>query len=329
MDGSPSHPYPLPAMPPAPIVSLSSCWLSGRHTDGYDMLREIADLGFSHAELSHGIRISLVPGILKALEEGFIKISSIHNFCPLPAGISSPAPNLYQPSSPNANERALWRRHTTASLEFAQRVGAPVLVTHLGSVFFFMMDPARRVEALEDSLEFSTLRANPEFQQEIATLLAKLRKAAPKHYARIQDCLADVTDKAKAANVKFGCENREGLLELPLDEHMDAFLASVDDLAICGGWHDVGHATIKHGEGVIDHAQFLEKNHARLLGFHLHDVSAEVKDHQPIGTGRVDYKMIRPYIRPDHLLIIELSPKLTKEQVLDSRAFIDKWLANA
>ena len=51
------------------------------------MLREMADLGFTHAELSHGIRITLVPGILRGVEEGLIKISSTHNFCPLPAGV--------------------------------------------------------------------------------------------------------------------------------------------------------------------------------------------------------------------------------------------------
>lgn len=290
------------------------------------MMREIADLGFHYAELSHGIRVTLVPGILKAVEEGFIKISSTHNFCPLPAGVTSPAPNLYQPSSPAESERALWRRHTLASIDFAQRVNARVLITHLGSIFFFLLDPARKVEALEDALEFTQLRESAEFQQEISTLLVKLRKVAPKHYARIQDNLADVAGKAQAAGVKFGCENREGLLELPLDEHMDAFLASVDDLAICGGWHDTGHACIKHREGVLDHAAFLEKNGARLLGFHLHDVSAEGRDHQPIGTGLVDWKMVRKHLRPEHLLIIELSPKLAKEQVLESKAQVEQWM---
>jgi hypothetical protein len=46
------------------------------------MLREIRDLGFEYAELSHGIRISLLPGIFEAVEAGEIKISTRHNFCP-------------------------------------------------------------------------------------------------------------------------------------------------------------------------------------------------------------------------------------------------------
>jgi hypothetical protein len=58
------------------------------------MLREIRDLGFEYAELSHGIRVSLVPGIIDAVEAGVIKISTLHNFCPLPMGVSHAAPNL-------------------------------------------------------------------------------------------------------------------------------------------------------------------------------------------------------------------------------------------
>jgi sugar phosphate isomerase/epimerase len=318
----------MPAMPDAPMLSLSTCWCSSRHQDGYEMLREIADLGFGYAELSHGIRVSLVPGILRAVEEGFIKISTTHNFCPLPPGVMTAAPNLYQPSSPNVGERALWRRYTIASLDFAQRVKANVLITHLGSIFYFLFDPSAKVESLAESLEITSLREDVEFQAMIAALLVKLRKAVPKHYARIQDCLADVTAKAQQAGVKFGCENREGLLELPLDEHMDAFLVSVDDLGVCGGWHDTGHACLKHLNGVINHAEFLAKNHKRLLGFHLHDVNNEGSDHQPIGTGLVDWKMIRQYIRPEHILVIELSPRLEREQVVESKAFIEKWLAN-
>ena len=71
------------------MYSFSTCWNSHRHTDGRAMLREIRDLGFEYAELSHGIRLSLLPGILEAVDAGEIKISSLHNFCPLPHGRES------------------------------------------------------------------------------------------------------------------------------------------------------------------------------------------------------------------------------------------------
>src|ERR1041384_6713970 len=116
------------------MYSFSTCWNSHRHTDGRAMLREIRDLGFEHAELSHGTRISLLPGILEAVDAGEIKISSLHNFCPLPMGVNHAAPNLYQFSDERPRERELALKHTLKTLDFAARVRAPVVVLHVGSI---------------------------------------------------------------------------------------------------------------------------------------------------------------------------------------------------
>ncbi|MEI8207472.1 MAG: hypothetical protein WCG03_11395 [Kiritimatiellales bacterium] len=116
------------------MYSLSTCWNSHRHTNGRDMLREIRDLGFDHAELSHGTRISLLSGILEAVDTGEIRISSVHNFCPLPIGVTRSAPNLYQFTDLRARQRELALKHTRKTFDFAVRVKAPLVVLHLGSV---------------------------------------------------------------------------------------------------------------------------------------------------------------------------------------------------
>src|SRR5262245_64054543 len=116
------------------MYSFSTCWNSHRHTDGRALLREIRDLGFAYAELSHGTRISLMPGILQAVDAGEIKISTLHNFCPLPMGVNFSAPNLYQFSAERDREREMAVRYTLKTLEFANRVNAPLVVLHLGSV---------------------------------------------------------------------------------------------------------------------------------------------------------------------------------------------------
>src|SRR5256885_7101755 len=95
------------------MYSLSSCWNSNRHTDGAAMLREIRDMGFEYAELSHGIRISLLPGILQAVDAGEIKISSLHNFCPLPMGVEHAAPNIFKFTADNPRERDRSEEHTS------------------------------------------------------------------------------------------------------------------------------------------------------------------------------------------------------------------------
>src|SRR5512147_2129406 len=116
------------------MYSFSTCWNSHRHSDGRAMLREIRDLGFTHAELSHGTRISLLPGILEAVDAGEIQISSLHNFCPLPMGVTYAAPNLYQFSAERQRERELAERYTLKTIEFAARVKAPAVVLHSGSI---------------------------------------------------------------------------------------------------------------------------------------------------------------------------------------------------
>src|SRR5258707_7215116 len=116
------------------MYSFSTCWNSHRHTDGGAMLSEIRELGFEYAELRHGTRISLLPGILEAVDAGEMKISSLHNFCPLPMGVNYSAPNLYQFSAERPREREMAERYTLKTIEFAARVKAPVVVLHIGSI---------------------------------------------------------------------------------------------------------------------------------------------------------------------------------------------------
>ena len=58
-----------------PKIALSTCWCSQRHIDGYEMIKEMVDLGFEYVDLSHGVRISLIPGLLRALDEKLMKVS--------------------------------------------------------------------------------------------------------------------------------------------------------------------------------------------------------------------------------------------------------------
>jgi sugar phosphate isomerase/epimerase len=116
------------------MIAFSTCWNSSRHTDGAEMLREIVDLGFDRVELGHGIRISLMPGIQKMFELGKVKFSSLHNFCPLPVEVLHASPDCYQFSSPYEKERARAVRQTFQTIDFAERLGAPFIVMHLGEV---------------------------------------------------------------------------------------------------------------------------------------------------------------------------------------------------
>lgn len=310
-----------------PTLSLSCCWNSARHTDGYAMMREIADLGFTHTELSHGVRITLVPGIIKAVQEGFIAVSSTHNFCPLPTGIQRAAPNLYEPSSKDSRERDQWVRQTKRSIDFAAQMRAKVLVCHLGSVRFFFFNPAQGVRDFAERHPDKAVADNKRFQAKVTRVMVKLRKQAPVYWANVEASVRAVLDHAMAKGVKLGFENREKLEELPFDDDFLTLLDALPADAPVGYWHDTGHAQIKHRMGVIDHTTHLSRYAPRALGFHLHDVDAAGHDHQPIGAGTIDFEMVSRHWRPEHVLVLEFSPRLSAEDVARSKANVEALLA--
>jgi sugar phosphate isomerase/epimerase len=291
------------------------------------MLREMASLGFEYAELSHGIRITLVPGILRAVQEGVIKISSTHNFCPLPTGIVQAAPNLYEPSARETREHEQWLRHTKRSIDFAAQVKAQVVVCHLGSVTFFWFNPARNVRKyLHDHPEAGRHPEDKAYQQLLQKSLAKLRKRMPPFVEQVKSSLNEILGYATEKGVKLGLENREKFEELPIDADYADFIAGFPAGSPLGYWHDTGHADIKEGMGMLKHREHLEKLAPRTIGFHLHDVSAQGQDHQPIGSGHIDFKMVSSFWRPEHLLTLEFSPRLSVDDVKVSKQRIEALL---
>lgn len=291
------------------------------------MLREIADLGFTHAELSHGIRIVLVPGILRAVEEGMIKISSTHNFCPLPTGVTQAAPNLFEPSEREHKEHEQWLRHTKRSLDFAAQVKAKVCVLHLGSVKFWFFPPSRKLKAYLESHIEATASGDVKYRQMLRKACEQLRAKMPVAWKQVVASLGEINAYANERGIRLGCENREKFEELPIDDDFPSLFEALGEGTACGYWHDTGHAAIKVGMGLINHQDHLAKNASRLLGFHLHDVNAKGKDHQPIGAGHIDFEMISSFWRAEHLLTLELSPRVTVEEVVESKRRVDELVA--
>jgi sugar phosphate isomerase/epimerase len=288
------------------------------------MLQEMAGLGFKSVELSHGIRITLVPGILKAVEDGVVTVTSTHNFCPLPTGVVQAAPNLFEPSAREHREHDQWLRHTKRSLDFAAQMKARVLVCHLGSVTFFWFNPARNIRHyLRDNPDAGRTPDDKTYHALLAKSLAKLRKHMGPFWEQTKASVNEMFDYAKQKGITLAFENREKFEELPLDADWSDFLAGLPADAPVGYWHDTGHADIKQGMGLIDQRRHLEKNAARLLGFHLHDVNAHGQDHQPIGSGHVDFKMVSEFWRPEHLLVLEFGPRLTVDDVRVSKRNIE------
>jgi sugar phosphate isomerase/epimerase len=281
------------------------------------MLREIRELGFEYAELSHGIRMGLVPGILEAVAADEIKISSLHNFCPLPMGVNHAAPNLYQFSAERPRERELAERYTIKTLEFAERVEAPVVVLHSGSID--MKNYTDKLIDLVDRGEKETSR----YKKLSADAAKKCEAKKPPFFEHTKQTLKKLAPEAEKRDIRFGIENRQALEELPLDADFPVLFQELESPALMY-WHDTGHAQIKENLGFLQHQAQLESLHDRLGGFHIHDVQFGGKDHCEPGTGRVDFAALAPLIKPQHIKVFEFSPGLSVAEVQNGVSYVKK-----
>src|ERR1041385_4297756 len=297
------------------MYSLSTCWNSNRHTDGRAMLREIRDLGFEYAELSHGIRISLLPGILEAVDAGEIKISTLHNFCPLPIGVDRPAPNVYKFSADNPRERENAYRHTLKTIETAERLKAQLVVLHMGCI-----DMKDYTDKLID-LVGDGKKETPKCEKLCEEVQLKREEKKEKHVALAYDMLHHLIPQAESRGLKLGIENREALEEIPLESDFGFFFKEFTNPTVAY-WHDTGHAQIKENLGFIQHVMHLESLSDRLAGFHIHDVEFPGRDHRAPGKGMIDFASLKHIVKPDHIKVFELKPGMPVEDVQQGIAHV-------
>jgi sugar phosphate isomerase/epimerase len=295
------------------MYALSTCWNSGRHTCGREMLEEIRGLGFEYAELSHGIRLGLVPGIIEAVEGGEIKICSLHNFCPLPMGIHHPAPNLFKFTALDRRERDNAWKHTLKTLDTAARLRARAVVLHLGAVE--MRDYTERLVGFAAEGR----RETPKYEKLLAEAVERREARKEPHLQAAYDLLRALAEEATGRGLLLGIENREALEEVPFESDFHLFFREFTQGAI-GYWHDTGHAQIKENLGLIHHAMHLSGLADRLIGLHVHDVQFPARDHLEPGTGTVDFAALKPYIGPQHIKVLELSPAAPVEVIPQARA---------
>ncbi len=291
------------------MISFSTCWNSSRHTAGEAMLREIKDkLGFDLIELGHGIRISLMPGIQKMFEAGEVRFSSLHNFCPLPVEVMGASPDCYTFSSSSPRERQRAVRQTLQTIDFAERLGAGFVVLHLGLV------PIKPVTDPLIALAKAGDIYSREYVRRKVDAVSRREAAAPVYLENVRECLKPILEHAAAKKIRLGIEGRRGYEEIPSEREIPALLDELNSPQV-GYWHDLGHIQIKDNLGFVDHEEWLRTIGPRTLGCHVQDCVWPAQDHQPPFAGGVALEKLVPLLPPSCLLVWEMSPRKTVEEI--------------
>jgi sugar phosphate isomerase/epimerase len=288
-------------------LAFSTCWNSSRHTRGNEMLSEIFALGFDSVELGHGVRQSLWEGIEQFLADHPMKVTSLHNYCPLPIEIEGPAPDCYQCTSVRPDERDRAQHYTLQTIDYAHRIGAKRVVMHLGSV---------AVPDYTEQLIRSIFAGRYLDRRYVRLKLAAIRKReAVAAYDRVVEWLQPALAHAKAAGVTLGVENRIGIETFPSEREFRRLFQEIGDNTL-GYWHDFGHAQVRHNLTLIDHAEWLAEMSPRLIGCHIHDVQFPARDHCVPFSGMIDFAALIPSLPGEQPMVWELSSGASKDDIV-------------
>lgn len=302
------------------MFALSVSWHALQYSRAKDIIKEIKDLGFKHAELSFNLSSEMVEEMIKLKEQGLINVVSVHNFCPIPKGISrkKALPDTFSLSALDEQERQEAIRYTKKTLDTAQRIGAKVVVFHAGKVQ--VKERIRTLAQVHSS-------GNRQRYNQLKTQMLKERKAKSKQsFSQILKSLEQLCVYAQKRKVKLGIENRYYFCEIPSLEEMETILANFPGPPLYY-WHDVGHAQLYENLGLLKHKDMLDKFGRRMVGIHLHDIDG-INDHRAPLKGKFDFTLLKAYVKRRTLKVLEPHYPATAEEIIRGKKYLEKILGD-
>lgn len=298
------------------MFAVSTCWKSWDAESGDDILGPILDVGATAIELEYRISDAIFREMLPALKRGQPAVVSVHNYFPLPEHLTSgqAGGDAFLLSSTDKEERERAVRYTTRTFEYAHEVGAGAVVVHMGKTW---TDDG--FERLKEEFEDGSIDED-ETQAFIATLREERKRVSRKHLDAALFSLDRLWRPAERLGLRLGIENRYHFRETPNADELEIILDRFDGGNI-GYWHDVGHAAVQEALYGIRHEDLLARFSGKMIGIHLHDAEG-VRDHQAPGKGKIDFEMVKEYLPPEAIRVVELSPKVTAEELEEGMRFL-------
>ena len=302
------------------MLVFSTCWNSHRHQDGEEMIDEILSLGFDHVELSHGIKLSLLPGIMRAVEAGKVQVAGVHNYFPAPIDEVGDAPDSRPFTADLPQVRAKAIELTKKSMEQGAALGAGYIVLHMGTV-----EPlVKRTDTAHlQSLARQGMQETESIAATKGEIVRRRNRLAPVYLERAREAIRQLLPHAAELGVKLGIEGRSHYEQVPSEDEMGLLMQEFGENPFIGYWHDFGHIQRKHNLLILNHEQFLRRMSSHLIGGHVNDVKWPSRDHQvPLLGGGVPFERLLPFFPHGVPLVWELSGRASAE---DIRAARELW----
>ncbi|MFH1776289.1 MAG: TIM barrel protein [Candidatus Omnitrophota bacterium] len=302
------------------MFSLSTSWNVRQCLSARQIIEEIKTIGINIIELSFMHIRKDVEEIIQSVRDQQIRVTSVHNFCPVPEVVNYRgfvSPDYFSLAALQEDERKKAVFFTKQTIETAVNTGAQAVILHTGRVK--IGDFTRRLAAFcdageKDSLKYIALKDK----------VQKMRaKKSGRHFTMLLKSLEELVKFAQCLNIKLCFENRVYFSEIPSLEEAAKLIDYFKENELFY-WHDTGHAQVFENLGFCMHKQYLDELGHRIAGFHLHDVKNCMGDHLAPLMGNFDFNLLKPYLKPDHLKVLEPHPPVTAEQVKIGLSYLEQ-----
>ncbi len=298
------------------MLGISSAWRSEISDSGKEIVEEILNLGVQAMELEYRMTRSMLKEVDPLVKAGRIVVTSLHNILPLPRGIPKNMANgeFVSLSSPDGKERKSALRYTLGTMEWAEKFGARAIVLHMGKA---PMSGAMEILMEMYDRGMTGTEEGRALIEGHKTTRAKLGKPLLEAALKSLEILAKEGEKR---GISWGIENRYKIQDFPNFEEFKAIFREFQGSSI-RYWHDMGHATTQENLGLMPRGTLLENFGDILLGAHLHGCRG-YKDHYAPGTGEENYSLLKRYLRPDTIRVVETHHRATREELIQGLAFL-------
>ncbi|MBU1086158.1 MAG: sugar phosphate isomerase/epimerase [Candidatus Omnitrophica bacterium] len=299
------------------MISVSTAWNSTNNDNGDSIVDQILELGTRNIELGFSINEQMLQSIIKRAQNQEIKISSVHNFCPVLPGYRAGrfTPDFFSLSSPDTEQRDKAVFLTLRSLDTTKQVGAKNLVVHAGRV-----EMEQRTKELI-WLYNSGQRHSEQYERVLGEIKLEREQKKQPYLEAIIKSLDKIISYAADLDLNVCLENRFYQREIPsfgefklLFEHF----AKAENLFY---WYDLGHAQVGENLGFAKNLDFLKAYGDKMAGMHLHDVRG-THDHQIPGLGDFDFTVLKPFIKKHTIKVLEVHQPATRDQLKAGIAYL-------
>ena len=301
-------------------LGLSTSWKSKASGNGETLVQTIETFDIAGIELEYRISEPLFHQMKGQLKRSGLKIVSIHNYFPIPSIMphSKGGGDLFLLSHPGKDERQRAIEWTIKTIEQADDLEAAAVVLHCGYV-----EMKSEMDVLRHFLKTNQIHSE-EAQAFIFRKLKERDELKNKHLNSLLFSLDRLIRVAEKHNIILGIENRYHYHELPGIDDFKILFTEFEGGPL-GYWHDTGHAYANETLNIFPAGALLNSYSYQLIGVHLHDAIG-LEDHLAPGTGKIDFKGIRSYLKKDILLVVELKPGTSDAEVSQGIKFVRKNL---